>query len=111
MALAFCFYVRQYDPPTGLKSIFGNKEAIEDSLEIVGWNDTSTSNFDTKALVKNPYRSIEELQKHDFQEVINKQVQNFISDNFDKLVSGYYDQMTQSSTIDVLTLIGNKFGK
>ena len=73
MALAFCFYVRQYDPPTGLRSIFGDKAAIEDSLEIVGWNDTTNGNFDTSALVRNPYSNPDEIKNHDMQEVLNKQ--------------------------------------
>jgi len=109
MALAFCFYVRQYDPPTGLKSIFGNKEAIEDSLEIIGWNDTTNGNFNQSALVRNPYRTEEELRKHDAKEMLNKQIQNFIMDNFNQLVTTGYNQLEGNSTIDIMSLIGNNF--
>ena len=109
MALAFCFYVRQYDPPTGLKSIFGNKEAIEDSLEIIGWNDTTNGNFNQSALVRNPYRTEEELRKHDVKEMLNKQIQNFIMDNFNQLVTTGYNQLEGNSTIDIMSLIGNNF--
>lgn len=107
MALAFCFYVREYDPPTGLKSIFANQNAIEDSLEIIGWNDTSNGNFDTSALVRNPYTSQAEMEKHNMQEVLTKQVQDFISNNFNGLINNYYNQLDGKSTIDVLNLIGN----
>ena len=105
MALAFCFYVRQYDPPTGLKSIIGSKDAIEDSMEIIGWNNDSNG-FDTSALVKNPYGSTEELRNHDMQEVLNKQIQDFVSGNFTNLVNNYYNQLQGNSTVDILNLLG-----
>ena len=107
MALAFAFYVRQYDPPTGLKAIFGDKRSIEDSLEIISWNDTSNGDFDVSALVKNPYKSEEELEKHDIQETLTKQVQDFVSKNFHNLINNYYNQIQGTSNIDILKLIGN----
>ena len=103
--MAFCFYVRQYDPPTGLKSIIGSKDAIEDSMEIIGWNNDSNG-FDTSALVKNPYGSTEELRNHDMQEVLNKQIQDFVSGNFTNLVNNYYNQLQGNSTVDILNLLG-----
>lgn len=110
MALAFCFYVRQYDPPTGLRSIFGDKAAIEDSLEIVGWNDTTNGNFDTSALVKNPYSNPDEIKNHDMQEVLNKQIQNFVNANFTNLVNNYYNQISGSSSINVMEFIRSNNG-
>jgi hypothetical protein len=106
MALAFCFYVRQYDPPTGLKSMINSKQAIEDSLEIISWNDPGSGNFNMSALVKNPYKSQKELEQHDFKETLNKQIQNFINDNFAQLVNSHYNQLNGSSTIDVMKLMG-----
>lgn len=106
MALAFCFYVREYDPPVGLKAIMGSKEAIQDSMEIINWN--NNSKFDTTSLIKNPYGSTAELEKHDMQEVLNKQIQDFVSNNFNSLITNYYNQVKGNSTINILDILGRK---
>ena len=105
MALAFCFYVREYDPPSGLKSILNSKEMIENTMEIVGWNNESNG-FDTTALVKNPYTNPDEIKNHDVQEVLNKQIQNFVNANFTNLINNYYNQVSGSSSINVMELFG-----
>lgn len=109
MALAFCFYIREYDPPSGLKSIMNSKEMIENTMEIIGWNNDSNG-FDTTALVKNPYTNPDEIKNHDIQEVLNKQVQNFINNNFTNLVNNYYSQLSGSSNINVMELFGQNIG-
>ena len=109
MALAFCFYVREYDPPTGLRSILNSKEMLEDTMQIVGWNDNGNG-LNTTALITNPYKSESGLREHDTYEVLNKQVQNFINVNFSDLVNRNFSQVDGSSTINVLNLFGNSFG-
>ena len=74
-------------------------------MEIIGWNNDSNG-FDTSALVKNPYGSTEELRNHDMQEVLNKQIQDFVSGNFTNLVNNYYNQLQGNSTVDILNLLG-----
>lgn len=109
MALAFCFYVREYDPPSGLRSIMNSKEMLEQTMDIVGWNEDSNG-LDTTALIKNPYSSEKEMQQHDINEVLNKQVQNFINANLTNLINNNYSQIDGSSTVNVLNLFGNSFG-
>lgn len=109
MALAFCFYVREYDPPSGLKSIMNSKEMIENTMEIIGWNNDSNG-FDTTALVRNPYTNPDEIKNHDMQEVLNKQIQNFVNANFTNLVNNYYNQVSGSSSINVMELFGQNNG-
>ena len=109
MALAFCFYVREYDPPSGLKSIMNSKEMIENTMEIIGWNNDSNG-FDTTALVRNPYTNPDEIKNHDMQEVLNKQIQNFVNANFTNLINNYYNQVSGSSSINVMELFGQNNG-
>ena len=74
-------------------------------MEIIGWNNESNG-FDTTALVKNPYTNPDEIKNHDVQEVLNKQIQNFVNANFTNLVNNYYNQVSGSSSINVMELFG-----
>jgi len=108
MALAFCYYVRQYDPPQGLSSFLNKKEVIEEVSQIASWNSEGIGGggYDTSALVQNPFANKKEMELHDDQEVLNKQVQNFINNNFNDLMQNYFNQIKGTSNINVLQLMG-----
>lgn len=82
MALAFCAYVKLYDPPLGMGKTLLNKETSEEFQNITSWNDEQTISPDLIDL-----HNIDDNEDYvDRVERSNKLINNHIHKNFDKIL-------------------------
>jgi hypothetical protein len=82
MALAFCAYVKLYDPPLGMGKTLLNKETTEEFQNITSWNDEQTISPDLIDL-----HNIDDNEDYvDRVERSNKLINNHIHKNFDKIL-------------------------
>ena len=93
MALAFCAYVKLYDPPLGMGKNFISRQTTEEVGQIASWNDETVISpglIDLNSVDEDEDR-VERVERS------NKLINSHIKRNFDKILQG-------GNTIDITKL-------
>jgi hypothetical protein len=98
MALAFCAYVRLYDPPLGFSRDVKNPGVLEDMESISKWNEEKGTPMSSDI---EGIREFESDDKFEIAEHSNKLIGRYVKDNLHKMIA----DNQQGTTIDILKLL------
>jgi hypothetical protein len=98
LATAFCAFVRLYDPPLGVSRDMQTQSVLEDMGDISKWNDGTVNPVAPELSEIKSFVSNDRIER---QEHVNKLLNQYVHDNFRKILS----QNNGGSTIDILKLL------
>lgn len=106
LALAFCFYVRMYDPPQSIAFSIKDSDTMEQFYNIADWNDDENGKISPQSVfgygVKNNMNDIDNYNR------LNKNVKSYINTHFTKLLNdGINPSEPGRSTIDLIKLLNS----
>ena len=103
LALSFCTYVRQYDPPLMVSKTLNSDSAIDEMSEVADWNSESLL---PSASELEDIKSFSGASRFEITDHTNRVLNKFLKSNLTKMMQG-----GQSSTIDILDLIHKRNNK
>lgn len=98
MALAFCAYVRLYDPPLAMSRDMNNKSVIDDMKDVSNWNNAKQSNISSEFSELKDFESGDVFER---MEHANLLLNKHVKSNLRKII----DENNGGTTIDILKLL------
>lgn len=106
LALAFCYYVRMYDPPQSITMSINNKEVMEDFENLAEWNDEENNIVSARNIFG--YGKPSNMDKVDENNHMNKKLKSYINTHLNTLIqSGVNPNNPGSSTIDLFKMLNS----
>ena len=107
LALAFCYYVRMYDPPQSITMSVNNKEIMGDFEQLAEWNDEENGIISTRSIFG--YGSSDDkLSKYDQTVKMNKKMKSYINTHLNNLINNSnLDQTKSSYNIDLFKILNS----
>lgn len=107
IALAFCYYVRMYDPPQTIALSVNNKETMHQFVQIADWNDDENGVVVPRSIFSQTSDD-EDKDKINMQDKMNKNIKSYINTNLDKLIkNGVTPTDPGRSVIDLIKLLNS----
>lgn len=107
IALAFCYYVRMYDPPQAIALSVNNKETMHQFVQIADWNDDENGVLVPRSIFSQTSDD-EDKDKINVYDRMNKNIKSYINTNLDKLIkNGVTPADPGRSVIDLIKLLNS----